>query len=153
MNAIAWCTDPARIPSLVDFFVENTTTDYISHGELIDGRADAPDRWSPRLRGILAAEFAQPDKRLAVMERLGTTVAIALVEFDGAEAYLHDLVVAAAERGRGAGGILLEWVERAARDAGCKRLFLESGIANDGAHRFFERAGFAAVSQVMLKTL
>ncbi len=153
MTTIAWCDDRERIPALVEFFVENVDTDYISHGELIDGRADAPESWSPRLRKVLAAEFAQDSKRLAVMEREGSIRAIALVEFVGEDAFLHDLVVAVSERGQGAGREVLEWVEDAARAAHCKRLFLESGVANEGAHRFFERAGYSAVSQVMLKAL
>ncbi len=153
MTAVAWCDDRERIPALVEFFVENVDTDYISHGELIDGRADAPGEWSPKLREVLTEEFTQSNKRLAVMERGDATVAIALVEFAGDDAFLHDLVVAASERGRGTGRLVLEWVEGAARAAHCKRLFLESGTSNAGAHRFFERAGYAVVSQVMLKPL
>ncbi len=162
---IGWCDDPAEIPALVAFFIANVDPDYISHGELADGRAAAPGHWSPRLADILAAEFAACEftheapgvgKRLVCARDGGGIIGIALVEVsDPGErvAVIHDLVVGRATRGRGVGQRILGWIEAAAMAADCTRVQIESGITNDGAHRFFERQGFETISVVMSKTL
>ncbi|GAB7192024.1 GNAT family N-acetyltransferase [Kineococcus sp. NUM-3379] len=53
--------------------------------------------------------------------------------------YVEDLVTAAASRSLGVGALLLGDLERRARDAGCTRLSLDSGVHRHEAHRFYFR--------------
>ena len=47
----------------------------------------------------------------------------------------------------------LDWITRECKARGIARMFLESGHDNHRAHDFFERAGFAPVSVVMMKDI
>lgn len=161
-TSVRWCRERDAVPALVRFFVDNVDPDYISHGEIVDGRALGPGRWSPELADVLAREFAacrfdgepsRDGKQLVVAERDGATTALALFERAGTHAWLHDLVVARAARGERTGAAVLAWIEAEAAAAGVGDLFLESGTANDGAHRFFAREGYETVSVVMRKSL
>lgn len=55
---------------------------------------------------------------------------------------LHDLVVDPDWRGKGVGGLLLEAVDQAAREAGCCYVTLEVSGINPGAQRLYRRHGF-----------
>lgn len=60
--------------------------------------------------------------------------------------YVDDLVVAEARRGQGAGELLLDWLQEAARDAGCSSIQLDSGTQRSGAHAFYFRSGMTIPS-------
>ena len=53
--------------------------------------------------------------------------------------YVDDLVVSAAVRGSGYGGILIEWLIEQARNNGCDQFHLDSGVHRLDAHRFYEQ--------------
>ncbi len=55
--------------------------------------------------------------------------------------YVDDLVVTESLRGCGAGEQLLDWLEAAAKEAGCGSLQLDSGTQRTGAHAFYFRRG------------
>lgn len=55
---------------------------------------------------------------------------------------VDELVVDVAHRGQGIGRLLMEEIEKIARDCGCKRLDLESADHRTIAHRFYGRLGF-----------
>jgi GNAT superfamily N-acetyltransferase len=57
--------------------------------------------------------------------------------------YVDDLVTTAAQRSKGYGKILLEWLKDRARAEGCAQLHLDSGIRREDAHRFYQRNGVA----------
>lgn len=59
-------------------------------------------------------------------------------------AQIEAVRVAAVERGRGLGRLMLADAEARARAAGCRILQLTANAARTDAHRFYERAGFAA---------
>ena len=59
----------------------------------------------------------------------------------GRVTFLDDLVTNPARRSKGVGAALLAEVERRGRAAGCERLELDSGVNNQGAHRFYHRHG------------
>lgn len=52
--------------------------------------------------------------------------------------YVDDLVTAAAQRGHGYGGRMLEWLNTQAAEAGCDAMHLDSGVQRVDAHRFYE---------------
>jgi N-acetylglutamate synthase-like GNAT family acetyltransferase len=56
-------------------------------------------------------------------------------------------------RSKGAGQVLLDWIQQELRRDGIRYLFLESGIRNTQAHSFFKKQGFSPVSLNMIKTL
>ena len=57
--------------------------------------------------------------------------------------YVDDLVTAPAERSRGYGRLMLEWLKARARKDGCAELRLDSGMQRKDAHRFYENNGVA----------
>ena len=56
--------------------------------------------------------------------------------------YLDDLVSDEAERSKGYGRTLLDWLKQQARDNGCAELQLISHTRRIDAHRFYHREGF-----------
>jgi GNAT superfamily N-acetyltransferase len=54
---------------------------------------------------------------------------------------IEDLVTAEADRSRGYGGQLFDWLVQHARAQGCRQLRLVSGVAREAAHRFYGRKG------------
>lgn len=69
------------------------------------------------------------------------------------EAWIPDLVVTAAEHGRGVGPALLREAIAIARDRGCHRLTLESGYQRRRAHRFYEREGMTDAGKYFILDL
>ncbi len=51
--------------------------------------------------------------------------------------YVDDLVTDEAARGTGVGTVLFDWLVATARDAGCARLHLDSGVQRHAAHGFY----------------
>ena len=51
--------------------------------------------------------------------------------------YVDDLVTRAADRSRGYGGRLFDWLVAQARAAQCKEFHLDSGVQRFDAHRFY----------------
>lgn len=51
--------------------------------------------------------------------------------------YVDDLVTAARARGRGHGGVLMDWLLAEARRRGCDELHLDSGVQRFSAHRLY----------------
>jgi GNAT superfamily N-acetyltransferase len=164
---IGWCTNPSEAEELGRFFASNVTPDYISHAELQGPRALDPQTWVPDLIQTLANEVRQRVEGtkddatggtpIVVARAQARVVGLALVSFfpraNVPYAIVEDLVVAQAERGRGIGKALLQWILERATRAGCERAFLESGVQNEQAHHFFEQQGFRTCSVVMMKPL
>jgi GNAT superfamily N-acetyltransferase len=55
----------------------------------------------------------------------------------GKTLYVDDLITDEAERGRGFGGALLQWLEAKAKESGCVELHLDSGVHRFAAHRLY----------------
>jgi GNAT superfamily N-acetyltransferase len=51
--------------------------------------------------------------------------------------YVDDLVTRERDRSAGFGGMLFDWLVTQAREQGCKRLELDSGVQRFAAHRFY----------------
>lgn len=71
----------------------------------------------------------------------------------GPVAWLEDLIVAPAHRGRGIGSDLIEHALSYARECGLKRITLLTGAENSGAQRFYRRHGFRASGMIPLRCL
>jgi GNAT superfamily N-acetyltransferase len=160
----SWCGDPGEVRRLADFFVRNVTHSYISHSELQFGRARSISQWASHLSEILCAELIEripvepgATKRAAYALVQGNLAAIALVTFNSEAPIpfiiVEDIVVESSMRGCGIGQNLLDWIFSHAKHEGISRAFLESGEANDQAHRFFAQNGFKKVSIVMMAEL
>jgi len=59
---------------------------------------------------------------------------------------IHDLSVAPEHRGLGLGRVLLEAVERKARELGCSKITLEVGDHNETARALYDKVGFSQPS-------
>lgn len=129
MNQIALANDPAAVARC-----------FATMRELRPGLTDA------------AAFVAQVERqgaegyRLAFLEEGGEVCAVAGYRVSeklsaGRFLYVDDLVSRAADRSRGYGGRLFDWLVARAREEGCARLQLDSGVQRHGAHRFYLRKG------------
>ena len=78
-----------------------------------------------------------------------------IVEFlaHGRFLYVDDLVTDDGARSRGSGKQMLDWLADRARDAGCEKLQLDSGVQRHAAHRFYFREGMHITSYHFSKTL
>ena len=54
---------------------------------------------------------------------------------------IEDLVTSAAERSKGHGGLMFDWLVKFAAEAGCRQVRLVSNVRRIDAHRFYERKG------------
>jgi len=153
---------------LARFFSENVTPQYISHSELQGRRALAVGMWSPDLEEVLTSEiqtrlgermsdFPAVSAWQGVIEARqdGTVVAVAFVTLSRSASVpfgiLEDIVVDSSRRGSGIGEAVIRWIIDTFRRAGIRRIFLESGLSNTGAHHLFERLGFKTVSVSMMR--
>ena len=90
------------------------------------------------LRGVVALTPEGELAGLALYRILSTS--------RGRIIFLDDLVTKPDVRSQGIGAALLEEVEVRGRQTGCERMELDSGTANEDAHRFYERHGMSAVA-------
>lgn len=160
---IRWATASDDPVLLAAFFRECLDTSYISHSELQEGRATTPTAWSASLTALLVADIAKlctvpsDEGRVAVAYRETELVGLAVLtlHLSGPSPWcvLEDLVVKPSARHLQIGAQLIGWLEKQAAVFGATRSFLESGIQNAGAHRFFHRQGYRDCSIVMMKDL
>ena len=90
-----------------------------------------------------------PNTAILVAEAAGRVQGTALLTFcedimyrDQPFAVVENIVVASGCRGQGVGRALLLRVEALALERDCSKIMLLSASAREGAHRFFEGAGF-----------
>ncbi|MBB5519126.1 GNAT family N-acetyltransferase [Amphiplicatus metriothermophilus] len=136
--------------------------DYISHGEVQGGRSPDGARWADDLEARLAAEFAaaidDPDTDvLLARDANGALAGFALLalrdEGAGPFGVIEDIAVAPEARGSGLGRSLVAEAEARARRRGARWMWLESGLRNAAAHRFFENLDYRPASKVFGKPL
>lgn len=100
---------------------------------------------NPSVGHILLARHAG---RAVGMVNLLYTVSTALGE---RVVLLEDMVVTAAERGRGTGSLLLQTAIDFAKQQGCKRITLLTDKDNAAAQNFYSKQGFTLSSMVPLR--
>lgn len=157
-----WDKSAATAIAAADFAARiiGSDTRYISHGEIQTGLSPDGKQWAEGLDSLYRNDFLELGVErdlLVVKDVTGTIVGIAIVAWEQSErrgfAILEDMVVAIEMRSLGIGERLLEEVEARMKERGLEWLFLESGLQNHGAHRFFERHGFSTLSHVFAKTV
>ena len=161
---------PAQLtdaPALADLFMGHISahTEYISHGEIQMGvgegviengvlvarpAADGREKWMKYIHehitnNALAAVWKVVDEEDGIV---GFTVADIEDDGDAPFGMVCDVLVKEDYRGHGAGAALLKTAIDWLRSRGVKDIYLESGKNNHAAHRFFEKRGFAHVSEI-----
>lgn len=163
----SWCTpeNAGEIDRLVELFIRNAQTNYISHSEVIEGRSATLDQWPADLRSRMRREFSsalskpcndqENCSRLCICRSGEDIAGIAIVEFHPSTrvVVIADILVDSPFRGRGAGESFMAWIEEESMKWGGRYIFLESGYSNVPAHRFFERLGYRPSSVVMHKKI
>ncbi|MDR3220426.1 MAG: GNAT family N-acetyltransferase [Candidatus Accumulibacter sp.] len=117
-------------------------------------RPQLPADYVARLREV----FAAGGRMAIVIDDDANVVSVAvwrLIEntHEGRRLYVDDLVSDAARRSRGAGRLLLGWIEAKARSLECDVLALDSGVQRQDAHRFYYRERMAVSSYCFKKVL
>ncbi len=161
-RVIAWTADDAERHAVGQFMARVIAQDaaYISHGEIQTALSPDGKTWAPDLARRFGEDMRQlgPNRSVAIMRDGGRLVGAAIVlwetgALEAPHAILEDIAVEPAARGAGAGEALVHFIEAEAKGRGMKWVFLESGLRNAGAHRFFERHGYEPVSSVFAKRL
>lgn len=157
---------PADAPALADIFMGHISAhnEYISHGEMqmgvgqgvfIDGKLQArpaPDGREKWMKYIHAHIEEESVAQVWKAEDEGRIVGfcVADIEEDGDVPYgmVCDVLVKEDYRGHGTGAALLQTAIDWLRAKGVKDIYLESGVNNGAAHKFFEKRGFVHISEI-----
>jgi ribosomal protein S18 acetylase RimI-like enzyme len=162
MVEIGFLANARRIRALVRVIQANTNTNYITHSEVIEHRAEHTRRWAHFRRSMLAGDMQKAIRRLKhgeggvlVATRGRAILGLAVLTYDLKHHYgiVEDIVVNAHHRGEGIGRRLLAAATDAMREAGLENVILESGIRNESAHEFFRHHGFREAAKMFLRHL
>jgi GNAT superfamily N-acetyltransferase len=160
---LRWAKDAAEIVELGVFFARNATKrpEYISHGEIQCELSRDGLGWDADAAALITASFENlhqsrfPKMVAGAWIKGKGPVAVAVVEIVEREklkyATLEDLLVGEGSRLKGIGERMVRFIEEEMRSRGVDWLFLESGVRNEGAHRFFERLEYRQTSSVFAK--
>ncbi|AZA98755.1 GNAT family N-acetyltransferase [Chryseobacterium joostei] len=160
-----WLTDKTRVPELVDFFIAHKTDSYISHSEIMYGRALDSNHWNPDLRAVFTEQlmtdydYNEASKLNILIAENGNGDIVGMLVFNVINspfkkyAILEDMLLDQAVRGQSLGSKLLEEVIRESKSWNVSFIMLESGADNHGAHHFFGKYGFKKVSESYMLTL
>jgi len=167
-----WLQSAENIPALVALFLKTAEKSYISHSEIIEGRASDVGRWSDDIETVLyndfqasiiaqnAPDMSQSNGALCLMREKGGTGEIVgfanlyfVVRGSRKLCILADIVIDPAKQGHGFGQALYGFVEQFCVSNSVGQLHLESGLNNHAAHRFFENQGFELISKNFMKRL
>lgn len=143
-----------RKDDAVNFFINHKTNSYISHSEILSGRAESATEWSENFAEILATELEEDDCNLITIEDIhNQIIGIAILRIYKKYLIIEDMIIDGNLRGLSLGKKLMDFIHNFATEQKIKALFLESGITNDKAHSFFEKNGFKKVSVTYTKVL
>lgn len=159
---VSFQTNARRLQSIVRVIQENTNTNYITHSEVIEHRAEHTRRWAHFRHSLLAEDIKRAIRRLKKREggvltatRGRSILGVAVLLFNKRQHYgiIEDIVVSERHRGSGIGHKLIAASMRAMSDAKLENIILESGIRNKSAHAFFRSHGFKTAAVMFLKRL
>ncbi|MDR2424009.1 MAG: GNAT family N-acetyltransferase [Prevotellaceae bacterium] len=148
-----------NIEKYLSIFNECKHEDYISHGEVLCGRATHNFKWADDILAQMENEFMDDlsSENYALLEILQSNeiVGFAIIELYKPEkvAVLDDIMIAKNVQGKGIGAEALRLIDAYLQSKNFGILLLESGVANKDAHEFFEKNGFVQVSVEYAKLL
>jgi len=159
-----WARDSKEADGLVSAFMRQLDSAYISHGEIMYGRAKNAEEWADNIEDVLREDILEAvscrtgEGGLALAMEDDSLAGFAMIEIEKPRraevfAVLSDLVIMPGHRGTGIGAGFLAWIETELLREGVGRIFLESGVRNAAAHRFFNNRGFSTISVSMMKEL
>ncbi len=122
----------------------------IARAGAIEANRYAPlDLDDPRYRQVFDIIDRDPNHRLIVVESEGEVVGTLFLSFlpdlmgpGQWRGQLENVHVRADHRGKGLGGMLIEWAIGQCRERNCTFAQLTSNKKRSDAHRFYERLGF-----------
>ncbi|RMZ58236.1 GNAT family N-acetyltransferase [Chryseobacterium nematophagum] len=154
---VQWLSDNTRIKELVNFFITHKTTSYISHSEIISGRAVDSKHWNSNLEAILTDQFNNENNtstqlKILIAENnnhdiIGMLVFHVINSGFRQYAVLEDMLLDQSIRGMSIGSTLLKNAIQESKNWDIHFILLESGVDNEGAHHFFNKYGFEKVSE------
>jgi len=117
------------------------TTDALAIAELSRDAIEYGLAWRWTARRVMRCIHDADTNVVVVRQGIGVS-AFAIMQYGDEDAHIALLAVLGAQRRRGMGSALLQWLEVTARVAGCKAIRLEVRITNPGAMAFYRRHGF-----------
>jgi len=148
-----------NIKRYLSIFNETKSDDYISHSEVIGGRATGNMRWIKDISTRMKWEFIHYvlNRECDLLEIFSSDdlVGFAVIERNEKTgvAALSDIMIKESHQNKGVGKKALSEIEDFLKKKGTTTLILESGIHNERAHRFFESNGFEKISSSFIKNL
>jgi len=137
-------------------------SDYGAVTDLLEqlGRAQVSHEMYSACHDVYAAQLDDPGFELIVAEDdRGNVAGFCALTFRPRlnqvelEAWIPDLIVNAASRGRGTARALLEYAEDLARERGCREITLEEGYDRREAHLLYTAAGMQDAGRTFRKRL
>jgi ribosomal protein S18 acetylase RimI-like enzyme len=150
----------SNIEKYVSIFDECKQDAYISHGEVLCGRATHDLKWADDILSQMRQEFndyLSDTNRFSVFEILlcGEIAGFAILEIDRQfkTAQIHDIIIKKDFQGKGVGAEAIRVIEEYLKKENIGMILLESGIQNKNAHDFFEKNGYTQISVEFAKRL
>ena len=132
---------------------------YISHGEVLCGRATHDFKWIDKINTKMKHEFIyyilSRDCDLLEILLAGELAGFAVIELNkkNKAAVLSDIMIKKNYQGKGAGKEALRKIEEYLKHRKISIILLESGINNETAHAFFEKNGYKKISAEFSKRI
>lgn len=154
-----WLRDELYINSLVDMFVTNTTTDYITHIEIDEGRAIDQNTWSEDIKHVLWMQFYVAIK--------GGNIAVAIDEENelygfATVKWLHEenafngtvVIEDIVSTQKGVGSELVRFIEQEVKEGPLKyNMMADVSCKNTRAQKFMEKLGYRPMTIVYTKEI
>ena len=156
---IGWENDASNLARLVRLFIDNSSENYISHGEIYAERAISEREWTPDVEKVLEKEFAASllnapfvESNILSLSIDGEIIAFCLIEYVTNQhsqfAVLSDIIVDKSRRKMSLGTRMIDWLKEPLKSRGYNFLLAESNISNTRAHEFLTKQDFKSISKV-----
>lgn len=148
---ITFVEDHRTIETLVSFFIENKTIEFISHGEILSGRAHDLTTWNENLDQVLFEHWSNDSVlKIAILgenkDILGFAIAEIIESSLNKYLILDDIMIGEKLRGHSLGKKMVDFIIDFSKCENIKAILCESGKNNIKAHSFLEKVGFEETS-------
>ncbi|MGV0751901.1 GNAT family N-acetyltransferase [Empedobacter brevis] len=148
---ITFVEDHRTIETLVSFFIENKTIEFISHGEILSGRAHDLTTWNENLDQVLFEHWSNDSVlKIAILgenkDILGFAIAEIIESSLNKYLILDDIMIGEKLRGHSLGKKMVDFIIDFSKCENIKAILCESGINNIKAHSFLRKTGFEETS-------